>query len=70
MFVHVDNARRAGSRDIRVLSKANTKSFRGKKTTGNGIGCYLRWCLFVIGRNGKEVLWMKGKISVRKTSGP
>lgn len=31
MFVHVDNARRAGSRYIRVSSKANTKSLRGKK---------------------------------------
>lgn len=41
-----------------------------KKTTGNGIGCYLRWCLFLFGRNGKEVLWMKGKLLVRKTSGP
>jgi len=31
MFVHVDNTSRAGSRYIRVLIKANTKSFRGKK---------------------------------------
>lgn len=31
MFVHVDNTRRAGSRYIRVSSKANTKSLRGKK---------------------------------------
>lgn len=33
MFVHVDNTRRAGSRYIRVLSKANKKSLKGKKKT-------------------------------------